>query len=157
MRFSHFSPWIDRLGFGYSIFDQSQFNPSCAASPTFCGFEWHAKDSSVPVGGFPTRALFYQPRIGAAYDVSVLAGRSPWRLGPLLLSLRPVHERPRCIRRCPNANLSSQQLGGRHRLSNQSRAGSRLVCRISLLPEPGGDPRFASGSRSQGRPPAVYG
>ena len=27
MRFSHFTPWIDRLGFGYSIFDQSQYDP----------------------------------------------------------------------------------------------------------------------------------
>ena len=79
MRFSHFTPWIDRLGFGYSIFDQSQYIPSCAGSPTFCGFEWHAKDASVPVGGFPTRALFFQPRFGAAYDLfgggkSVLRG-----------------------------------------------------------------------------------
>jgi Carboxypeptidase regulatory-like domain len=67
VRFSHFTPWEDRLGFGYSIFDVAQFSPSCASA--FCGFEWHAKDSSVPVGGFPTRALFYQPRVGAAYDV----------------------------------------------------------------------------------------
>jgi Carboxypeptidase regulatory-like domain len=69
MRFSHFTPWIDGLGFGYSIFDQTQYNPGCASSPTFCGFEWHARNAAVPVGGFPTRALFYQPRIGAAYDV----------------------------------------------------------------------------------------
>jgi hypothetical protein len=69
MRFSHFTPWIDGLGFGYSIFDQSQYSPSCAASPTFCGFEWHAKDASVPVGGFPTRGLFYQPRLGGAYNL----------------------------------------------------------------------------------------
>ena len=30
LRFTHFTPWIDREGFGYSIFDQSQYNPSCA-------------------------------------------------------------------------------------------------------------------------------
>ncbi len=66
MRFSHFTPWEDGEGFGYSIFDASQYSPDCAASPTFCGFEWHAKDHSVPIGGFPTRALFYQPRVGAA-------------------------------------------------------------------------------------------
>jgi Carboxypeptidase regulatory-like domain len=69
MRFSHFTPWEDGEGFGYSIFDASQYSPDCAASPTFCGFEWHAKDHSVPIGGFPTRALFYQPRVGAAYDL----------------------------------------------------------------------------------------
>jgi hypothetical protein len=69
MRFTHFTPWIDREGFGYSIFDQSKYAPDCAAAPSFCGFVWHAQDSSVPLGGFPTRALFYQPRFGAAYDV----------------------------------------------------------------------------------------
>ncbi len=69
MRFTHFTPWDDGLGFGYSIFDLADYSPSCAASPTYCGFVWHAKDSSVPVGGFPTRALFYQPRFGAAYDL----------------------------------------------------------------------------------------
>ena len=67
VRFSHFTPWEDREGYGYSIFDVAQFAPACAAD--FCGFEWHSKDPSVPVGGFPTRALFYQPRVGAAYDV----------------------------------------------------------------------------------------
>src|SRR5262249_53070253 len=30
---------------------------------------WHAKDNSVPLGGYPTRSLFYQPRLGAAYDL----------------------------------------------------------------------------------------
>src|SRR5205823_3920207 len=36
---------------------------------TFCGFDWHKKDPNVPVGGFPARGLFYQPRFGAAYDL----------------------------------------------------------------------------------------
>jgi hypothetical protein len=70
LRFTHFQPWIDALGDGYSIFDTSAFSPSCASAPTYCGFEWHKKVSSVPVAGFPTRAMFYQPRFGAAYDVS---------------------------------------------------------------------------------------
>ena len=80
MRFSHFTPWIDGEGFGYSIFDQSQFNPTCAGSPAFCGFEWHAKNNSVPLGGFPARALFYQPRLGVAYDISG-AGKTVLRGG----------------------------------------------------------------------------
>ena len=69
LRLTHFTPWIDREGFGYSIFNQSAYNPTCAASPTFCGFEWHAKDSSVPLGGFATRTAFFQPRFGVAYDL----------------------------------------------------------------------------------------
>jgi hypothetical protein len=73
LRFSHFTPWRDDLGFGYSIFDINAYNAgggaACASAPTYCGFEWHAKDSAVPVGGFPTRSMFYQPRLGAAYDL----------------------------------------------------------------------------------------
>ena len=69
IRLTHFQPWSDREGFGYSIFNQAAYNPSCAAPPNYCGFEWNSKNSSVPMGGFPTRALFYQPRVGAAYDL----------------------------------------------------------------------------------------
>ncbi len=68
VRFTHFQPWQDDLGYGYSIFVPGQFSPACAS--TYCGYEWHSKDASIPVGGFPGRALFYQPRLGAAYDVS---------------------------------------------------------------------------------------
>jgi Carboxypeptidase regulatory-like domain len=67
MRFTHFTPWVDDENFGYSIFNPSLYSPSCASA--FCGFTWHAKDGAVPLGGFPTRGLFYQPRIGAAYDI----------------------------------------------------------------------------------------
>jgi hypothetical protein len=68
IRFTHFTPWIDRLGFGFSNFDASQYNTSC--TPTqYCGFSWNKKNSSVPMGGFPTRGMFYQPRFGVAYDV----------------------------------------------------------------------------------------
>jgi Carboxypeptidase regulatory-like domain len=73
LRLTHFQPWIDQLPFGFSIFDINAYNAgggsSCTAGPTFCGFLWHAKDKSVPLGGFPTRGLFYQPRLGAAYDL----------------------------------------------------------------------------------------
>jgi hypothetical protein len=68
MRISHFTPWVDNLGYGFSIFDYSKYNAGC--KPTdYCGFLWNKRDPSVPMGGFPTRAAFYQPRIGIAYDI----------------------------------------------------------------------------------------
>jgi hypothetical protein len=68
LRMSHFQPWYDRLGFGFSVFDSSKVNAAC--QPTdYCGFLWHSRSADVPLGGFPTRALFYQPRFGAAWDV----------------------------------------------------------------------------------------
>jgi hypothetical protein len=69
LRLTHFQPWADRLGFGYSIFNPAQYNAACTPIQ-YCGFEWHSKDPSVPIGGFPTRALFYQPRLGLAFDLS---------------------------------------------------------------------------------------
>ena len=68
LRLTHFTPWGDRLGFGYSTFDYSKYNSTC--TPTqYCGFVWNKRDSKVPIGGFPTRTAFYQPRFGAAYDL----------------------------------------------------------------------------------------
>ncbi|HEY2015066.1 MAG TPA: carboxypeptidase-like regulatory domain-containing protein [Bryobacteraceae bacterium] len=69
IRLTHFTPWADRTGAGYSIFDYSKYNSSCTPLQ-YCGFEWHKRNSAVPIGGFPTRALFYQPRVGFAYDIS---------------------------------------------------------------------------------------
>jgi hypothetical protein len=73
LRFSHSQPWYDRLGDGFAIFNINAYTAgggaACTGAPTFCGFEWHAKNPSVPLGGFPTRSLFYQPRLGAAYDL----------------------------------------------------------------------------------------
>jgi hypothetical protein len=73
LRMTHFTPWTDDEGFGYSVFIPSQYNSAnngaCAAAPTFCGFQWHARDKSIPLTGFPTRTLFWQPRFGVAYDL----------------------------------------------------------------------------------------
>jgi hypothetical protein len=68
LRVSHLPPWIDREGFGFSIFDQSRYNPN--APPTdYSGFFWNARDPNVPLGGFPTRPLYYAPRVGGAFDL----------------------------------------------------------------------------------------
>jgi hypothetical protein len=68
VRFTHFQPWMDRLGFGFATFDYSKYSSSCLPTD-YCGFVWHKRDPSVPIGGFATRGLFYQPRFGAAYDL----------------------------------------------------------------------------------------
>ncbi|MBV9441203.1 MAG: carboxypeptidase regulatory-like domain-containing protein, partial [Acidobacteriaceae bacterium] len=84
LRITHFDPWIDRLGYGYSIFIPSQYNAAnqgaCSAAPTFCGFQWHSRDSAVPLGGFPSRGVFWQPRFGVAYDLFG-TGRTVFRGG----------------------------------------------------------------------------
>jgi len=75
LRFSHLQPWYDRVGDGFAIFNlgayQSAYqqDPTCTGAPTFCGYQWHANTSSVPLTGYPARKLYYQPRLGAAYDL----------------------------------------------------------------------------------------
>jgi hypothetical protein len=71
LRMTHFTPWTDDLGYGYSVFVPGNYGgANCTAAPTFCGFEWHARDKSIPASGFPSRAVFWQPRVGAAYDLT---------------------------------------------------------------------------------------
>jgi hypothetical protein len=69
LRFSHFQPWADRVGYGFSIFDYSQYKSTCLPTD-YCGFVWNARDPKVPLAGFPTRALFYQPRVGFAWNLT---------------------------------------------------------------------------------------
>ncbi len=68
IRITHFTPWTDRTGAGYSIFDYSQYKSTCAPTD-YCGFVWNKRNSSVPLTGFPGKSAFYQPRLGGAYDV----------------------------------------------------------------------------------------
>ncbi|HEX7359006.1 MAG TPA: carboxypeptidase-like regulatory domain-containing protein [Bryobacteraceae bacterium] len=70
LRITHFTPWSDDEGFGYSIFLPKEYGPGCTQSPTFCGFEWHSRNHSVPLGGFPTATAYLQPRFGLAYDLT---------------------------------------------------------------------------------------
>ena len=74
LRMTHFDPWKDDQGYGYSIWNAANYsaanNGACAAAPTFCGFNWHSRNSAVPLGGFPSRAVFWQPRTGIAYDIT---------------------------------------------------------------------------------------
>jgi len=68
LRLTHFSPWSDRTGAGYSIFNYADYKSTC--KPTdYCGFEWHKRNPSVPLSGFPERTAFIQPRVGFAYDI----------------------------------------------------------------------------------------
>jgi hypothetical protein len=68
LRASHYQPWQDREGFGYSVFDYSAYRPGSSPAD-YSGFSWNQRDPSVPLGGFPTRGLFWAPRFGMAFDV----------------------------------------------------------------------------------------
>ena len=64
LRASHLGAWYDRQGVGFAV-----FNPTLYSGAVGSGFDYHKKDSSVPLSGFPDRALYYAPRFGVAYDL----------------------------------------------------------------------------------------
>ncbi|MBV9301185.1 MAG: carboxypeptidase regulatory-like domain-containing protein [Acidobacteriaceae bacterium] len=68
LRFEHLSPWIDDTGYGAAVFDPSKYIAS-APGVQLTGFEWHKIDPSIPLSGTPSRFLFYEPRLGFAFDV----------------------------------------------------------------------------------------
>jgi hypothetical protein len=68
LRLDHLGPWTDDQGIGASVFVPSAYQAS-APGTELTGFEWHKKDSSIPLSGTSGRAFFYNPRFGFAYDV----------------------------------------------------------------------------------------
>jgi len=68
MRFDHLGPWVDESGKGAAVFVPSAYQAN-ALGTALTGFEWHAKDASIPLSGAPGRAFFYNPRVGFAWDV----------------------------------------------------------------------------------------
>jgi Carboxypeptidase regulatory-like domain len=68
MRFDHLSPWIDEVGHGAGVFLPSQYDPS-APGTTLTGFSWHSNNKNIPLSGTESRAFFYSPRFGLAYDI----------------------------------------------------------------------------------------
>ncbi len=70
VRLSRLEPWRDtgRANLGFGVFRADLYDPN-AAFEDLTGFRYNAIDPSVPMGGFPTRGLFYQPRLGFAWDI----------------------------------------------------------------------------------------
>ncbi len=68
LRFEHMGNWYPASGPGLAVWDATKYNNTSTAGP-WTGLAWNAIDKSVPISGFPSRALFYEPRFGAAYDL----------------------------------------------------------------------------------------
>src|SRR5262245_43096458 len=68
-RFYHLSKWYNRQGFGFAVFDASKFNSADAKAGKLPGVSFQDRDSSVPLSGAPTKALFVAPRFGLAFDL----------------------------------------------------------------------------------------
>jgi hypothetical protein len=74
IRLSHLGPWTDAHGIGIAVWDPSSISqntlyPDTSDSRTWPGITWHKINPRIPNAGVPTRALFYAPRVGLAYDL----------------------------------------------------------------------------------------
>ena len=70
LRADHVGQWYDKNG-GAQVWDPDSYNNTSSA-PANTGLIWRGKDSysnKVPKSGFPSKLFFYNPRLGAAWDV----------------------------------------------------------------------------------------
>ena len=73
-RFSHLTPWTDRHGLGALVYlpgkiPQGVLEPFTGDVRTWTNFTSHQYDSSIPVAGVPTKAMWTSPRFGVSYDL----------------------------------------------------------------------------------------
>jgi hypothetical protein len=69
LRLEHLSPWQDAYNLGAAVWDPATIADPVSATNPLPGFTWHALDPSVPDSGTGSRALFYEPRFGVAWDI----------------------------------------------------------------------------------------
>ena len=67
LRADHMGQWYDTLG-DTQVWDPATYS-NAANAPANTGLEWHKLLSSVPTSGWKSPLFFYDPRLGAAYDV----------------------------------------------------------------------------------------
>lgn len=68
LRAQHMKPWTARNDIGIAVFNPAEYSNTAAAA-TLPGVTWNAKNKDIPLAGWKTRALFWSPRVGFAWDV----------------------------------------------------------------------------------------
>jgi hypothetical protein len=67
LRADHMGQWYDTLG-DTQVWDAATYS-NAKNAPANTGLEWNKTLSSVPTSGWKSPLFFYDPRLGAAYDV----------------------------------------------------------------------------------------
>jgi hypothetical protein len=72
IRFSHLQPWSDHsgTGVGFGIFDPSRYSNNPDDLTKYTGLVYHGIDPTIPLAGAKTKSVFFQPRLGLAWDVT---------------------------------------------------------------------------------------
>jgi hypothetical protein len=69
VRFDHLGHWYDRQSNGLAAWEPQDVAADVAAGKLNPGLRWHGIDPSIPKSGQPDRFLYYEPRLGVAYDL----------------------------------------------------------------------------------------
>jgi hypothetical protein len=69
LRVQHMQPWTARNGIGIAAWVPELYSPTAPASE-FPGLSWNAKNPDVPLSGWKSRALWWAPRFGFAYNLA---------------------------------------------------------------------------------------
>lgn len=67
LRADHIGQWYDKIG-GTQVWNPAAYDNSPNAAPN-TGLQWHETNSAIPDSGWKSKLFFYDPRVGAAYDV----------------------------------------------------------------------------------------
>jgi hypothetical protein len=69
LRLEHLGAWQDAHDLGAAVWDPATINDPVSATNPLPGFTWHALNPSVPNSGTGSTPLFWEPRIGVAWDI----------------------------------------------------------------------------------------
>ena len=67
LRFDHMGQWYGPSN-GMQVWNPASYN-NTAAAPNNTGLLWHSMDSHIPLSGLVSPLFYYEPRVGAAYDL----------------------------------------------------------------------------------------
>jgi hypothetical protein len=67
LRFDHVGQWYGPSN-GMQVWDWSNYS-NAASAPANTGLLWHSIASGIPVSGLKSPFIYYEPRIGLAYDI----------------------------------------------------------------------------------------
>jgi hypothetical protein len=68
VRAEHLGNWVPNGNLGLAVWNPATYNNTSSA-PGWTGLLWHGIDSNIPLSGVPSKAFFYEPRVGVAYDL----------------------------------------------------------------------------------------
>jgi hypothetical protein len=69
LRLEHLGAWQDAYGLGAAVWDPATIADPVSTTNPLPGFTWHALDRSVPNSGTGSTPVFYEPRVGVAWDI----------------------------------------------------------------------------------------